>query len=206
MATPRKLKSSSAGIAPKLTKKAPAAPKTGLEKAAQTVETAMESVGDIPAALPAVLPPVLPPVIDALIHQTTEKAVSDARDAQETLRCASQDALVQTRAAYDKMKHAAEDVTDTIEASYVNATRGFGELNQKALEGLKAQADASLEHFKALAAVKSLPEAISLQTDYARKQFEALSIQLKELTALAQKVVSEAAEPLKAGFDKNLAA
>ena len=202
MATPRKPKSSSAGIAPKLTKKAPAGQKTGLAKAAHAVETAMASVGDIPAVLPA----VLPPVIDALIHQTTEKAVSDARDAQETLRCASQDALVQTRAAYDKMKHAAEDVTDTIEASYVNVTRGFGELNQKALEGLKAQADASLEHFKALAAVKSLPEAISLQTDYARKQFEALSIQMKELTALAQKVVTQAAEPLKAGFDKNLAA
>jgi phasin family protein len=53
-----------------------------------------------------------------------------------------------------------------------------------------------------MAAAKSLPEAISLQTDYARKQFEALSIQMKELAALAQKVVTEAAEPLKAGFDK----
>ena len=194
MATPRKPKPSSAGAAPKATKKVAAAPRT---TPAQMI-TAFEPAGAIPA--------VLPPAIDVLIHETAEKAVSDARDAQETLRCASQEALVQTRATYDKMKHAAEDVTDTIEASYVNVTRGFGELNQKALEGLKAQADASLEHFKALAAAKSLPEAISLQTYYARKQFEVLSIQMKELTALAQKVVTEATEPLKAGFDKSLAA
>jgi phasin len=194
MATPRKPKSSSAGAAPKLTKKVAAAPRTTPAQAMK----ALEPAGGIPV--------VLPPAIDVLIHETTEKAVSGAMDAQETLRVASQDALVQTRATYDKMKHAAEDVTDTIEASYVNVTRGFGQLNQMALEGLKAQADASLEHFKAMAAAKSLPEAISLQTDYARKQFEALSIQMKELAALAQKVVTEAAEPLKAGFDKSLAA
>jgi phasin len=198
MATPRKPKSSSAGAAPRLAKKMTAAPRTFLAQATQAAEPAMATAGEIPVALP--------PAIDVLIHETAEKAVSGAKDAQETLRCASEEALVQTRAAYDKMKHAAEDVTDTIEASYVNVTRGFGELNQKALEGLKAQADASLEHFKAMAAAKSLPEAISLQTDYARKQFEALSIQMKELAALAQKVVTEATEPLKTGFDKNLAA
>ena len=198
MATPRKPKSSPARAAPKLAKKMTAARPTSLARATKAVETVTSTAGDIPA--------VLPPVIDVLIHETAEKAVSEARDVQETLRCASQEALVQTRATYDKLKHAAEDVTDTIEASYVNVTRGFGELNQKALEGLKAQADASLEHFKALAAARSLPEAISLQTDYARKQFETLSIQMKELAALAQKVVTEATEPLKTGFDKSLAA
>ncbi len=194
MATPRKPKSLSAESAPKLAKKAASATETMMAKAADAVEATREA------------PAMLAPAFDDLIHETTQKAVSDARDAQETLRCATQEALVQTRAAYDKMKHAAEDVTDTIETSYVNVTRGIGELNQKALEGLKAQADASLEHFKALAAARSIPEALSLQTDYARRQFEVISTQMKEMTALAQKVAVEAAEPLKATFEKSLAA
>jgi phasin len=198
MATPRKPKSVSAGAAPKLTKTMTAAPATVLAQATQAVETAKAPAGDVPA--------VPPPALEALILETAEQAASGARDAQQALHCASQEALVQTQATYDKLKHAAEDVTGTIEASYANVTRGFGELNQKAFEGLKAQADAGLEHFKALAAAKSLPEAMSLQSDYARKQFETLTIQMKELAALAQKVVTEATEPLKAGFDKSLAA
>lgn len=196
MAIPRKPKAPPAAPpakAAKPTTPAPKAPKAVVAKAALT---------GVAAAPPAVVPPSM----EALVHEAAEKVVLDARDAQENIRCATEDALVQTRAAYDRMKHAAEEVTDTIETSYVKVTRGFGELNQKAMEGLKAQAEANFEYFKALAAAKSLPEALSLQTDHARKQFEAMTTQMKELTALAQKVLTEATEPLKTGFEKSLAA
>lgn len=196
MAIPRKPKAPPAAPpakAAKPTTPAPKAPKAVVAKAALT---------GVAAAPPAVIPPSM----EALVHEAAEKVVLEARDAQENIRCATEDALVQTRAAYDRMKHAAEEVTDTIETSYVKVTRGFGELNQKAMEGLKAQAEANFEYFKALAAAKSLPEALSLQTDHARKQFEAMTTQMKELTALAQKVVTEATEPLKTGFEKSLAA
>ncbi len=192
MAIARKQKPSPAGS--KLAKKTTSAP----EKATASAAEAVAAVRDVPG--------VISPALDTLIHETAQKAVSEARDAQETLRCATEEALVQTRAAYDKIKHAAEGVSDTIETSYVTVTRGIGQLNQKALESLKAQADANLELFKALAAARSLPEALTLQTDYARKQFESLSSQLKEMTELAQKVAAEAAEPIKASFEKNLAA
>jgi hypothetical protein len=39
-------------------------------------------------------------------------------------------------------------------------------------------------------------------TEHARKRFGVFSEQAKELAALAQKVASEAAEPLKAGVTK----
>jgi hypothetical protein len=41
-----------------------------------------------------------------------------------------------------------------------------------------------------------------VSTAHARKQFEAVADQTKELTALAQKVTSETAEPVKAGINK----
>ena len=192
MAIARKQKPSPAGS--KVAKNTTSAP----QKATASAAEAVAAVRDVPG--------VISPALDTLIHETAQKAVSEARDAQETMRCATEEALVQTRAAYDKIKHAAEGVSDTIETSYVTVTRGIGQLNQKALESLKAQADANLELFKALAAARSLPEALTLQTDYARKQFESLSSQLKEMTELAQKVAAEAAEPIKASFEKNLAA
>ncbi len=196
MAIPRKPKSPVAATPSKTSKTVTAAPKAPKSRAAKAAGAIIAA--EIPAAIPSSL--------DDLVHVTAEKVVLEARDVQDNIRCATEETMVQTRAAYDRLKHAAEEVSDTLETSYVKVTRGFGELNQKAMEGLKAQAEANFEHFKALAAAKSIPEAISLQTDHARKQFEALSAQMKELTALAQKVVTEATEPLKTSFDKSLAA
>ncbi len=196
MAIPRKPKSPMAAPPSKASKPVAPAPKAPKPKAPEAADT----------MIAAKVPAVVRPVLEDLVHETAEKVVLEARDVQDNIRCATEEGMVQTRAAYDRLKHAAEEVTDTLESSYVKVTRGFGELNQKAMEGLKAQAEANFEHFKALAAAKSIPEAISLQTDHARKQFEALSAQMKELTTLAQKVVTEATEPLKTTFDKSLAA
>jgi len=43
---------------------------------------------------------------------------------------------------------------------------------------------------------------VELSTAHARKQFETLSEQGKELATLAQKVATEAAEPIKEGMSK----
>jgi phasin len=197
MATPRKPKSLSAGTPSKLATQMASATHSLEAKVTEAVEAATPT-GESTA--------LIAPALNSLMHESADKALSGAREVQENLRCAAEEAIVQTRSAYDRLKHAAEEVTDSIETSYVTATRGFGELNQKAIEGLKAHAEANFEHFKALSAAKSIPEALSLQTDHARKQFEALSSQMKELTALAQKVVVEASEPLKSSLDKSLAA
>jgi phasin family protein len=53
-----------------------------------------------------------------------------------------------------------------------------------------------------LLGVKSPAEFIELSTERARKQFETLTEQTKELTALAQKATLATTEPLKAGVTK----
>jgi len=50
--------------------------------------------------------------------------------------------------------------------------------------------------------VKSLAEVVELSTAHARKQFETYTAQSKELTAMAQKVATEAVEPVKEGVSK----
>jgi len=50
--------------------------------------------------------------------------------------------------------------------------------------------------------VKSLSEAVELSTAHARRQFEAVTTQAKELSALAQKVTAETTEPVKESLTK----
>ncbi len=45
--------------------------------------------------------------------------------------------------------------------------------------------------------VKSLPEAFELMNSQARKQFETLTAQSKELAEFGQKVATDTVEPLK---------
>ena len=50
--------------------------------------------------------------------------------------------------------------------------------------------------------MKSPSELVELATAHSRTQFETLSAQGKELAALAQKVATDTAEPIKSGVSK----
>ena len=49
---------------------------------------------------------------------------------------------------------------------------------------------------------KTLSEVVELSTAHLRQHFETLTEQSKSLTALAQKVATETAEPIKEGVTK----
>ena len=50
--------------------------------------------------------------------------------------------------------------------------------------------------------VKSYSDVVELSTAHARKQFETVTAQTKDLAALAQKVATETAEPIKGSVTK----
>src|SRR5262249_18557769 len=108
----------------------------------------------------------------------------------------------QARESYEKMKNAAEEATDVIEATYTSASKGASDYGRKLIETARHNTNAAFDFAAELMGAKSFAEVIELSTAHARKQFETLSEQTKELTALAQKVATETSEPLKTGFNK----
>jgi phasin len=95
-----------------------------------------------------------------------------------------------------------KEATGFLENTFKTATTGAAEYNRKMIENARANTNAIFDHAIALLGAKSLSEAIEVSTAHARKQFEAVADQTKELTALAQKVTAETAEPVKAGINK----
>jgi hypothetical protein len=73
----------------------------------------------------------------------------------------------------------------------------------KALDALRANVNASFDFTAAMFGVKTLAEAAEISTAHYRAQFEALSAQAKDLSALAQKIATETSEPIKSGVSKN---
>jgi phasin len=122
--------------------------------------------------------------VPAAFRELAEKSVSQAKE------------------TYEKMKSAAEEATDVIEDTYATATKGAAEYGLKWIEAARENANASFDFASKCLTVKSPSEMIELATAHARKQFEAMSAQGKELAALAQKVASDTAEPVKESVNK----
>jgi phasin len=90
-----------------------------------------------------------------------------------------------------------------VEDTYATVTKGATEYNLKALDALRENVNSAFDYAKEIAGAKTLAEAVELSATHMRKQFETLSAQTKELTALAQKVATDTAEPIKAGVSKS---
>jgi phasin len=122
--------------------------------------------------------------VPAAFREIAEKGVAQAKD------------------AYEKVKAATEEATDLIEDTYTTAVKGTVDYNLKVIEAARANANAAFDFASELVGVKSLSEVVELTTAHARKQFEAVTEQTKELTAAAQKLAAETAEPIKSGVTK----
>src|SRR6201997_1078697 len=113
--------------------------------------------------------------------------------------------VAQAKDTYEKMKAAAEEATDVLESTYSTATKGASDYGLKVIEVARANTNAAFDFAGEVMAAKTLSEVVELTNAHARKQFETLTLQSKELGTLAQKVATEPAEPIKSGMNKAFA-
>lgn len=118
-------------------------------------------------------------------------------DVPEAIKALAEKSFTQTKANYETIRETAEEATDHMEESYLTLSRGTAELQVKAIEATRANLNATFDLAVALTNVKSLSEAIELQTAHARKQFEVLTAQSKDLTQLVNKLATDSAKPYK---------
>jgi phasin len=110
--------------------------------------------------------------------------------------------VAQAKDTYEKMKAAAEEATDVLETTYSTATKGASDYGLKVIEVARTNTNSAFDFAGEVMAAKTLSEVVELSSTHLRKQFEALTEQSKELSALAQKVATETAEPIKSGMNK----
>lgn len=126
--------------------------------------------------------------VPAMVRDMAEKAVSQTKD------------------GYAKAKAAAEESIDVVEETLETVRESTLEVQHKAMDNAKANTDAAYDFFKDMFSVKSMSEAVELQTSFARQQFEMLSSQSKDLSTLAGKAVTETLKPAKQAADKAMKA
>jgi phasin len=99
---------------------------------------------------------------------------------------------------------AAEQSARGVEQGYSIAAENIRDFNLRLIEMAQANATATLEFVQQISTAKGPSEAIELWSSYARRQFETLTDQSKELTALGQKIATSSAEPIARSFGQAL--
>jgi phasin len=132
--------------------------------------------------------------MNTINRSTTTKSVGSPGNGGQVLREAAETASAQSKQAFEKMSAATADTTTLMKDSYSTAVRHTQDYNAKLIEFAQANTEATFEFLQQLSSVKSPTEFLELSTSHSRKQFATLSEQARELTTLAQKVVSATAE------------
>ena len=107
--------------------------------------------------------------VPAAFHEMADKGIAHAED------------------TFKKVKAATEEATQFFQHTYMAAAKGVTDYNLKAFENARTNTNAAFDYAHELLGVKSLSEFVGLSSARARKQFETMTAQTKELTTLAQK-------------------
>lgn len=106
------------------------------------------------------------------------------------------------RETAERGRHAAEDAARSVDRSYSAAFENMQHLNVKLIDAMQANAEALCAFARDIAAVKAPPELLSVWMDHAQKQFEMVTKQANDFTALGQRLASESTGPMTRSFQQ----
>jgi phasin len=97
----------------------------------------------------------------------------------------------------EKIKGASEGMADALRETYSSTARSATDYGLKVIEISNANTASAIDFFAHLLGSKSVTDVVSLSAAQARKGFDAVSAQNKELWELAQRLAMETGEPVR---------
>jgi hypothetical protein len=108
-----------------------------------------------------------------------------------------------TKAARETIERgvsAAEEATKGAEQSFSSSLAGMRDLNIKLIDMAHANADAVFDLAHEVATAQAPSDLAAIWSAHAKRQFEMMTKQTRELTELGQKLASRSTEPLTASM------
>ena len=101
-------------------------------------------------------------------------------------------------------KATAEETTKVVEKTYSIVATGAADFHHQWIEIVRFNTNSTLDFVQQLFSVKSPAEFLELSSAHFRTQFETFAEQSRHLTGMAQKMTTDAVEPLQAGMKSAL--
>jgi phasin len=120
----------------------------------------------------------------------------------EIFRTATAQWIGQTKGNLEKVFSATDEMNKVSERVWSAAAQSTVESTAKMVEAMHQNAVAGFDYARDVMAAKSSAEALEISSVYARKQFEALAGQNKQLWSLAQQMATGITRPMTDAWPK----
>jgi phasin len=104
------------------------------------------------------------------------------------------------RETFEKGSAATQQSARGAQESFSAVAEGIRDFNIRLMEMAQLNTVAALDFAREMSTAKGPADAAALWSSHAQKQFETLTEQSKELTALAQRIATSSAEPITRSF------
>jgi hypothetical protein len=118
-------------------------------------------------------------------------------NAEESFRIAGSEKLEDLHGYYAAGTEAYETIAHAVRASLEEVAAGFGQFNSKLMEFGRVNAQNNVAFMQSIAGIRSVRDAVDVQTAYMREQYEAAAAQLRELQTLTTEIAEKATAPFK---------
>jgi hypothetical protein len=137
--------------------------------------------------------------------KAAEQATGQAAETVTTLRTELPSSLIdvfeksvaRAKDAHEKMASIMEHSTEAFEEAFTCANRGQAEYRAKIMDIARANANLAFDLARDMCGAKTLGDLFESAIAHQRRQFDTAAAQMKELSVLTQKVVSETTEPIR---------
>jgi hypothetical protein len=108
------------------------------------------------------------------------------------------------RETFERASAATQQSARGAEQSFSEVAEGICDFNVRLMEMAQLNTVTALDFVREMSTAMGPAEAASLWSSHTQRQFETLTEQSKELTALAQRIATSSAEPMTRGFGNAL--
>lgn len=136
------------------------------------------------------------------------KVAEDIVDETSTLRSELPSSLVdlfeksvaRAKDVHEKVTSVIGQSAEAFDEAFSSASRGQAEYRDKIMEIARANANLGFDLARSLCEVRTFEELLEATMTHQRRQLDATAAQMRELSALTQKVMSETTEPIRNGM------
>lgn len=194
----------SQAVAPMTAARSASAPRSAPAKSARPSKAGGVAPAPVPRPLDlfATMPPPVVEAVEAMALRV-EAAMIDPvhagqameapmRETQAQLRAVVESGLDESVAAVDRWRAATRSGAAALEADALAQAKAMRTIQSKLIEVALVHTQAGLDLFQAMLAAPTLPDALALQVDHARKSVAVMAAQTRDLAEIAQRLALDA--------------
>lgn len=133
-------------------------------------------------------------------EEVTESVTTLRTEVPSSLIDVFEKSVARAKDAHEKMASIMEHSTEAFEEAFSSASRGQAEYRAKMMEITRTNANLAFDLAREMCEAKTIGDLLESAVAHQRRQFDTAAAQMKELSALTQKVVSETTEPIRTGM------